>query len=178
MSNTIDDFRNYYKSDKKEEIYSLSSAVDVVLKITETTFKHSKIKILLDIDNTIMVKNVKNELYQVILNILNNAKDAILLNHIKDGQIKIIIRGDNGDACIDIIDNAGGVPKDIISKIFDPYFTTKFSNQGTGIGLYMAKMIVEKNMSGKLSVENIDNGACFCIKLPLIKEGDDIDVKS
>ena len=174
MSNTIDDFRSYYKSDKKEELYSLSDAIRVILNITEASFKHSKIELFLDIDKNVKVKNVKNEFYQVILNILNNAKDAILSNNIEDRKIKIIVKADDEFAYIDIIDNAGGVPEDIISKVFDPYFTTKFSNQGTGIGLYMSKMIIEKNMFGVLRVENIDDGACFCIKLPL---GED-DVKS
>ena len=174
MSETIDDFRSYYKSDKKGESYYLSDAIRVVLSITEASFKHSKIRLILDIDESVKVYNVKNEFYQVVLNILNNAKDAILLNNVEKREIKIVVKSDDKFAYIDIIDNAGGVPEDIIKKVFDPYFTTKFSKQGTGIGLYMSKMIIEKNMFGVLSVKNTDDGACFCIKLPL---GED-DVKS
>ncbi len=175
MSNTIDDFRSYYKSDKKVEIYTLYGAINTILNIMEASFKHSKIELILDVDKNVKVKNVKNEFYQVVLNILNNAKDALLINNVVDKMVYIKVKYDDKCAYMEIHDNAGGIPKNIINKIFDPYFTTKFSKQGTGIGLYMSKMIVENNMAGELSVENIENGACFYIKLPCEKESEDVE---
>ncbi|MDD2450232.1 MAG: sensor histidine kinase [Sulfurimonas sp.] len=170
MSDTIDDFRNYYKSDKKKESYFLGDMVESMLSIIGATLEHSSIKINLDIDKEIRLLNVKNELQQVMLIILNNAKDALISNNIDKKNIEIKAYRDAKDAYILVSDNAGGVPKEIKNKIFDPYFTTKHKNQGTGIGLYMSKMIIEKNMQGRLSVENVDGGARFTIKLPLFTE--------
>lgn len=167
MSDTIDDFRNYYKSDKKEEEYLLIEMIDSMLNIIGATLEHSSIKINLDIDKDITLVNVRNELQQVILIVLNNAKDALIAKQIEDKTIEIKAYNDEKCVYIVISDNGGGIPEDIKSKIFDPYFSTKFQNQGTGIGLYMSKMIIEKNMSGSLSVENIDAGARFTICLPL-----------
>ncbi|EQB39315.1 hypothetical protein M947_07600 [Sulfurimonas hongkongensis] len=167
MSDTIDDFRNYYKSDKKKESYLLDEVIDSMLSIIGTTLEYSNIKVSLDIDKDIRLLNVKNELQQVMLIILNNAKDALLANKIDKKKIEIRAYKDTKDAYILVSDNGGGIPKEIKNKIFDPYFSTKHKNQGTGIGLYMSKMIIEKNMQGSLSVENIDKGARFTIKLPL-----------
>ncbi|MDD2450161.1 MAG: sensor histidine kinase [Sulfurimonas sp.] len=170
MSDTIDDFRNYYKSDKKKESYLLFEIVESMLSIIGATLEHSSIKINLDIDKEIRLLNVKNELQQVMLIILNNAKDALISNNIDKKNIEIKAYKDATDVYILVSDNAGGIPKEIKNKIFDPYFTTKHKNQGTGIGLYMSKMIIEKNMQGSLSVENVDGGARFTIKLPLFSE--------
>ncbi len=168
MSDTIDDFRTYYKVNKEKETYCLNSAIDTILSIIEATLKHFKIKVTLNIAEDVQVCNVKNELFQVFLNILNNAKDALLANKIEDKQIFIELTTYDTYAYISINDNGGGISSTTITKVFDPYFTTKSENKGTGIGLYMAKTIIEKNMSGYLSVENMNNGARFTIKLPFI----------
>ncbi|EDZ63402.1 sensor histidine kinase [Sulfurimonas gotlandica GD1] len=167
MSDTIDDFRNYYKSDKEEETYQLSSAIESILSIVRPTLEHSGIQVTLKLDYEVNVRNVKNELQQVLLIILNNAKDAMIINAIEDKKITIEVTADEKNAYIHIGDNGGGVPEDIKAKIYDPYFTTKFTGQGTGIGLYMSKIIIEKNMHGYLSLKNLDDGACFSVKLPL-----------
>jgi len=167
MSDTIDDFRNYYKSDKEEKTYQLYSAIENILAIVRPTLEHSGIKVTLKLDETVNVHNVQNELQQVLLIILNNAKDAMITNETKDKQITIEVASDEENAYINIGDNGGGVADEIKTKIYDPYFTTKFAGQGTGIGLYMSKIIIEKNMKGYLSVKNIADGACFTVKLPL-----------
>ena len=170
MSDTIDDFRNYYRSDKKKESFLLCDMLDSMLSIIGATLEHSSVKINLDIDKEIRLFIVKNELQQVLLIILNNAKDALISNNIDKKSIEIKAYKDAKNVYILVSDNAGGIPKEIKSKIFDPYFTTKHKNQGTGIGLYMSKMIIEKNMQGRLSVENVERGASFTIKLPLFTE--------
>jgi signal transduction histidine kinase len=167
MSDTIDDFRNYYKSNKEKEIYPLSSSIDAVLGIVEATLSYSNIEVRLSVKEGIIVHNVKNELQQVLLIILNNAKDALVINKIKNKMIHIELTSDEKYAYVKIADNGGGVSEDIRSKIFDPYFSTKFSSQGTGIGLYMSKIIIEKNMLGHLSIKNVNDGACFSVKIPL-----------
>jgi C4-dicarboxylate-specific signal transduction histidine kinase len=91
----------------------------------------------------------------------------MIINAIEDKKITIEVTADEKNAYIHIGDNGGGVPEDIKAKIYDPYFTTKFTGQGTGIGLYMSKIIIEKNMHGYLSLKNLDDGACFSVKLPL-----------
>jgi len=105
----------------------------------------------------------------VILNIVNNAKDALVDNNIEKPTIDIVIsvysnRDKDNQCCkVTISDNAGGIPEDVIGRIFEPYFTTKEQGRGTGMGLYMSKMIIEDNMGGRLSVENSSDGACFTI---------------
>jgi signal transduction histidine kinase len=168
MSDTIDDFRNYYKSDKKEETYQLSRAIENILAIVKPSLEYSGIKVILKLNDAVNLHNVKNELQQVLLIILNNAKDAMITSAIEDKKITIEVATDEKNAYINIFDNGGGVPDDIKEKIYDSYFSTKFNSQGTGIGLYMSKSIIEKNMHGFISVKNIDNGACFTVKLPLV----------
>lgn len=167
MSDTIDDFRNYYKSNKEKEIYALNEAIDAILNIVEATLNYTEIKIILDVQDGVKVHNVRNELQQVLLIIINNAKDALVINNIEEKKIDIKVTSKDDYAYITIDDNARGVADEIMSKIFDPYFTTKFASQGTGIGLYMAKIIIEKNMLGQLNATNIKDGARFTIKLPL-----------
>jgi len=170
MSDTIDDFRNYYTRNQAKEIYDLHDAIGTILHIVEATFKHYRIKISLDIEKNIYVYNIKNELFQVFLNILNNAKDVLLSQGITDKKITIRLNKNRDFAFVKIEDNGGGVSEKIISKIFKPYFTTKSQKNGTGIGLYMSKEIIEKNMLGTLEVENINEGCCFSIQLPLHKK--------
>jgi signal transduction histidine kinase len=124
--------------------------------------------VILKLNDAVNLHNVKNELQQVLLIILNNAKDAMITSAIEDKKITIEVATDEKNAYINIFDNGGGVPDDIKEKIYDSYFSTKFNSQGTGIGLYMSKSIIEKNMHGFISVKNIDNGACFTVKLPLV----------
>ena len=114
-------------------------------------------------DEELKVMGFPNEFNQVLLNILSNAKDAFMDNKIYAPLVKIKAFKENGKAVITLTDNAGGIPTDVIGKIFDPYFTTK--DKGTGIGLYMCKVIIEKNMGGNLSVRNVEGGVEFRIEV-------------
>jgi signal transduction histidine kinase len=109
-----------------------------------------------------------NEYSQVVLNIISNAVDAIIAKGV-GGEIKINIFCENDSAIVGIKDNAGGIPEEIINHIFDPYFTTKEGGKGTGIGLYMSKLIIEDHMGGRIDVQNIDDGAEFRIIIHMIQ---------
>lgn len=111
------------------------------------------------------VEGYPNEYSQVLLNILGNAMEAILERKIMGPWVSMRLFSDNGRAVVTITDNAGGILEDIIGKVFDPYFSTKPEGRGTGIGLYMSKNIIEKNMGGRLTVKNTDSGAEFRIEV-------------
>jgi len=157
MSQTIDDFKDFYAPHKEKENFSLALASQETLEIMRNTLKHNDIDIELVIKQDSTLYNYKNEYKQVLLNLLSNAKDVLLERVTKTPKITIII--DN--TCLKVEDNAGGIKKDILARIFEPYFTTKEGN--SGIGLYMSKMIVEKNMGGKLTVQNTSKGAKFSL---------------
>ncbi len=165
MSQTIDDFRNFYKEDKKRVDFSIKNAIQNALNIIAASIKHNGINIKVCIDNDIIYKGYPNQLSQVILNILQNSKDALEINRIKDPYIRISLYKKDNFAYIEIEDNAGGVPQNIIDKIFEANFTTK-QGTGTGIGLYMSKTIIHDNFGGDIIVENGKLGAIFTIKLP------------
>jgi PAS domain S-box-containing protein len=164
MSQTIDDFRNFFKQNKEKQNYSLKEVLDKTLSFIEASFKNNNIQLELNVEEDIALHGYPNEYSQVLLNILNNAKDA----HLKKNQfkrwVKIRAYPENEKSVVIICDNAGGIPDKIISKIFEPYFTTKEPGKGTGIGLYMSKAIIEKNMRGSLTVRNIEGGAEFRIE--------------
>jgi PAS domain S-box-containing protein len=158
MSRTIDDFRNFFKIDKEKKEFSLRDAISETLSLQSAQFENRNIHVDLEGEDK-KFYGFKGEFQQVILNIINNAKDAIIEQKIKEGRIRIIL----DDKSIVIEDNAGGIKAEMIERIFEPYFTTKDQGEGTGIGLYMSKMIVEKNMGGRLMVENVSQGAKFTI---------------
>jgi len=170
MSKTIDDFRNFFKPNKGSEVFNLNGLVKDTLGLVDATFQHQDVKIRGFHDGEILVYGFPSEFSQTLLNVLNNAKDALLDNKINDAEVYINVGLDDNYGFVKVKDNAGGIPADILDKIFDPYFTTKDEGKGTGIGLYMSKIIVEQNMNGKLIVNNISNGAEFIIKIPLYKE--------
>jgi len=166
MSNTINDFKNFFSKEKIKEIFFLHESLINALVIIKGTLHHHEIEVELDIDKNISINSHKNEMQQVILVILNNAKDMLLLKEIKEPKIKIKIHKITDSVVIKICDNAGGVPDKIIHKIFEPYYTTKHQTQGTGLGLYISKMIVEDSLGGKFFVNNNSEGACFSVELP------------
>jgi len=167
MSQTIDDFRNFFQPNKSKEDFNLLETTETVHNILSSTLTNSRIEISFSIDQNINIHSYLNEFQQVILNIIKNAKDQLLEKEIEKPWINIFTSfDDNGILSLSIEDNAGGIPEDIIDKIFEPYFSTKLEGDGTGIGLYMSKTIIEKNMKGILSVKNTDNGACFNISFP------------
>ena len=170
MSQTIDDFRNFYQPNKDRLKFDIKEAIIQSSKIVETQFEKNGVSLNISGDN-IKTINYKNEFQQVILNILNNANDAAVIkgkNIDFTPEVNIIIKKKNNDTIqIEISNNCGEISLDVKERMFEPYFTTKFENQGTGIGLYMAKTIIEKNMNGTIVVENINEGISFNIILPL-----------
>ncbi len=173
MSKTIDDFRNFFKPNKQEVEFFISDTIKNAISLIESTFQHHNITIESKINDDANIKGFPNEFSQVVLNILNNAKDAIIENNIGSGKVLINVEKIDNKATISVIDNAGGIPNDILEKVFNPYFTTKEEGKGTGIGLYMSKNIIETNMNGKLLVENIENGAKFVIIVPILENKND-----
>ncbi|MFP4487201.1 MAG: response regulator [Campylobacterales bacterium] len=175
MSKTIDDFKNFLMPDKVKESFSLKPAVQNVLDILNASFDNNKISYTYD-DSSVendRVYGLKNEIKQVFLNILNNAKDAIKEREKKEdieGRIDIKILDDDRNVIALIKDNGGGIEQSILDRIFEPYFTTKAEGEGTGIGLYMSKMIVERSAEGTLEAYNEDDGAVFKI---VFKKGDE-----
>ncbi len=185
MSQTIDDFRNFYKPSKSKNRFCMEESIKTTLKLVEDQFHNNDIEIELFCKEKIVLNSYENELKQSILNILNNAKDAILQRREKESfkaAINIVIKKVAGSkvkddienfdskknfAIISIQNNGGNIDEKIIDRIFEPYFTTKFETQGTGIGLYMSKVIIEKNLKGKISVKNIPDGVVFEIILPI-----------
>jgi len=164
MSETIDNFRDFFKQDDKESSFYLDDAMKKVLGVTADIYQHKKISIQYSTPQNYQLYGSANALEQVILNIINNAKDALVENSIENKRIHITLANHDNHTQIMIQDNAGGIPEEIIDKIFDPYFSTK-SDSGTGLGLYMSKIIVENYYKGHLCVSNSEKGALFSIVL-------------
>lgn len=165
MSQTIEDFRNLFKADKEAISFSVNLVIERTLSLIEKTFKEQKIGIALHPEGNPMAIGFPNEYSQVLLNILLNARDALVENHVDDARISIHSFTDGGRSVVTITDNAGGIAHENMDKLFDAYFTTKGPEKGTGIGLFMSKTIVEKSMSGRLTVRNTGDGAEFRIEI-------------
>ena len=170
MSKTIDDFRNFFKPDKIKKEFSLEKSLNNALNLIGAALKNNFIEVQIKVEEDIQIWGYPNEYEQVLFNLINNAKDALLEKQVKEPLIKIVLGVNQKIACVSVNDNAGGIDEEIIGRIFEPYFTTKEQGQGTGIGLYMSKTIIEKNMDGHLNVENTDIGARFTISLPIGKK--------
>ena len=165
MSNTIDDFRNYFKPDKERIDFKVQDTIASTLSLINDSFKNKHIAIEIIVKDDPVIHSFENEFAQVALNILNNAKDVLTERKIKEPRVTITIDSENGRAVVTIADNAGGIPDGIIEKVFDPYFTTKGPQTGTGVGLFMSKAIIEKNMHGHLTARNTISGAEFRIEV-------------
>ncbi|WP_428025841.1 PAS domain-containing sensor histidine kinase [Arcobacter sp.] len=167
MSETIDDFRNFYKPSKTQNKFFVNESIDTLLDMVRNQYESENIKINFEYEK-VEITNYENELKQALLNILNNAKDALLMKKEKedfDAIINISLKKDKEKMKLEISNNGGNIDEEILYKIYEPYFTTKFERQGTGIGLYMTKSIIETNMKGKIEVENISDGVKFTITL-------------
>ncbi len=169
MSNTIDDFTNFFKPDKQKKYFYLKDSVNESLSILKKIIKRENIIIETNFMN-IEVLGVTNELSQVIINLIQNSKDAFNQNNIEEKIIKITTSKKDRCAIIKIEDNAGGISEENIDKIFEPYFTTKHSSSGTGLGLFMSKMICEQAFNGTILVERNKDGITIIIKIPLESE--------
>lgn len=165
MSHTIDDFRNFFMPNKDKKIFSIQNSIGDVLRIVGMSITNQNIKIEVNIAQDESILGYKNEYEQVLLNLLSNAKDAIIASEIPDGKIIIRLVSDAKVVRLIVQDNGGGIKIEPIERIFEPYVSSKEQNEGTGIGLYMAKLIIEKSMRGKLEARNENGGAIFTIEL-------------
>ena len=173
LSDTIDDFRNFYKEDLEKINFEVKKSIDKTINLLKTEFIKEDISVIYLGEPNIFIHGIENQFLQVTMNILNNAKDALIEKEIKNRHIFIDVYEENAKTYIEIQDNAGGVNEDIIEHVFEPYFTTKHKSLGTGIGLYMSEEIVTKQLNGKLSVynksinyKNVNYfGACFRIEI-------------
>jgi len=179
MSDTIDDFRNFLSPDSKKVLFNPLNSINEVFTILDAQLKSKHIKYTIEEINHVEFLATENEFKQVLFVLINNAKDAILSKienqKATSGNIHICIYQDNKYNFIDIKDNGVGIKDDIIESIFEPYFTTKFAAQGTGIGLYIAKNIITSRMEGSISVKNLKEGCCFTIKIPKITDRENLE---
>lgn len=165
MSETIDDFRNFFKPDKEKLPFNVHEIVERSLSIMEGNFQGQQIAIDVEAKDNPVVHGYPNEFSQAVLNILMNAGNALAERKVAAPLIRIKIAAEGNRTVVRIADNAGGIPEGIINKIFDPYFTTREQQAGTGVGLFMSKTIIEKNMGGRLTAQNIGDGAEFRIEI-------------
>ncbi len=163
MSKTIDDFRNFFSPDKEKVQFGLKGVVTNALSLIGDNFRSLGIQVQFDCSSDISINGYPNEFSQALLNILMNARDAIEQRNVHEPRIVVRMSTENNRMVLTIADNGGGIDKSIIDKVFDPYFTSKGPSHGTGLGLFIAKTIIEKSMNGKLSVHNTGEGAEFRI---------------
>jgi C4-dicarboxylate-specific signal transduction histidine kinase len=170
LSDTIENFKQFTKTQGEIKEFNVSKTIKNTLKIVDSTFKTMMINVELNLDENIVYNGIDKELSQALLNILINAKDALLLNNINTRLIKITLEEKEMFYEISIFDNALGIKESIKNKIFDPYFTTKHQYSGTGLGLYISSQIIKIQFNGEIQTynfqDNENKGACFIIKLP------------
>ncbi len=172
LSTTIDDFRSFFKPNKSKQFVKLTTPIIKTLEIIEASLLNKNIKLVKEFHNDEKVSLYKNEMMQVILNILKNSEENFLDKGIEDGKITISTEKSDGKYIISIKDNGGGIPKDILPDIFTPYFSTKYEKNGTGLGLYMSKTIIEKHHNGILRAINTEDGVNFEIIINAKVEND------
>ncbi len=179
MSNTLDDFKNFFSPNRSKNSFFIKDCVEHSIELSKYFLNKENIKIDLIVKNDRQITTFYNELSHTLLNIISNSKDALVSSVNKNDRIiKIIVNSKKNFVFINIIDNGGGVPDDILPKIFEPYYTTKYKSAGTGIGLYMSKQIIEKHLNGEISCKNIKlevdkkvfKGASFTITIPIFED--------
>ncbi len=164
LSETVDDFRSFFKADKKRIKTSFRDIVQSVKGIIETSAKSNDIEVIYRLDSCGTFTGYPNELKQVILNLVKNAQDVLVERKIENPRIEIVCGRDTDIEWLQVCDNGGGIPSDFLEHIYEPNFSTK-KDDGTGIGLYMCKIIIEEHCGGRLTVKNGEEGAVFTIKL-------------
>ncbi|MFA6136598.1 MAG: PAS domain S-box protein [Sulfurimonas sp.] len=170
LSKTIDDFRNFFKPDKTLTTVTLKDIIEETHAIVKDSLKNNSIEFKSSYDSDTEVKAYPRELMQVFVNIINNAKDSLVANKREDAVITVKVYDDEEYVNTEVCDNGVGIDIEILPKIFDPYFTTKDEKTGTGLGLYMSKMIIEEHLKGKIEVSSEDKGACFRVRLLKLKD--------
>ena len=163
MSNTIEDFLNYFKPNKQKENFNITENIKKVLNLTNVSLENKQIKLYLNTKENLEAYGFADEFVQVVLAIINNAIQA--MEDKEEKKLNIDVFKEAEKVFIEVSDSGGGIPENIIKKIFEPYFTTKHQFQGTGLGLYISKMIIENSMNGELNVMNTNKGARFTIVL-------------
>jgi signal transduction histidine kinase len=167
MSKTIDDFREFFRESTSKEVFGIRDVVGDSVKIVETSLRANSIALDIELHTDGSINGVKSRFMQVVINILKNAQDVLIEKDVESPKIEIKSFIENRRYTLSIKDNAGGIPDEIKDKIFEPYFTTKHQSVGTGIGLYMSKLIIETTFGGFLKVSNVDDGAEFKIEIPI-----------
>lgn len=165
MSRTIDDFRHFFRPDKEKVEFPLSQMVARAVALIEDNYRERRITLDIDAAGDQRIVGYPNEYSQVLLNLLLNARDAFEERPHEHPRVVIRVGGENGRSVVTITDNAGGIDDAILPRIFDPYFTTKDQDRGTGVGLFLSKTIIEKNMNGRLTARNTGEGAEFRIEV-------------
>ena len=165
MSQTIDDFRNFLSPEKIKILFNVKEVVETTLSMVMESFREVQMEVHVSGDENVFVEGYRNEYSQAVMNIMLNARDVFRDRSVPDPRLTVEISAGHGRSVLTITDNAGGIPGEIIDKIFNPYFTTKSPDRGTGIGLFMCKTIIETNMGGRLSFRNTGNGAEFRIEV-------------
>lgn len=170
LSNTINDFRHFFKPDNPQDMVVMNQVIEDTLNIIGKSLEYKNVELVKDYSFSTPILTYPNELMQVFLNLIKNASDAFVDKGVPKPQITI--RGFETEDYleVEIYDNAGGIPEEIMDKIFDPYFSTKGPGIGTGLGLYMSRTIVQEHCRGQLWARNTEEGACFTLKLPLEKQ--------
>ncbi|OCL83822.1 ABC transporter substrate-binding protein [Arcobacter porcinus] len=177
LSQTIDDFRDFFRPRKEKEIFSLSKSIYKSIELSKLSFENSDIKLIFE-EKDIDIFGYETELIQVFINAINNSKDALIQKNIDDKLVIINLIEKNSKVYIEFMDSALGIEDDILHKVFEPYFTTKHQYSGTGIGLYMSSEIVSKHMKGEIFMKNVEfeyenkkyKGAKLTIVLDVIKK--------
>jgi len=168
LSKTIDDFKNFFSPNKKKELIDVNVILENTFEIIEKSLENNNIAVKKEYTSKSQITLYSRELMQVFLNIVKNAKDALIESDIKDPSIYIETKEDDMNVYISICDNANGISDDVMPNIFDPYFTTKGVKSGTGLGLYITKTIIEKHLYGTIEAKNKEEGGtCFIITIPL-----------
>ncbi|PHO08651.1 histidine kinase [Malaciobacter canalis] len=167
MSKTIDDFANFFKDDKQKEYIDIIETTMHAKELIQPSLEIANINLEINKIDIEKIYTYKNEYIQIILNLINNSIDAITEREIKKGKIDINFVKSENYLRIKVSDNAKGIPQDIINRVFDPYFSTKHEKNGTGLGLYMCKVILEKHFSGTIDVKNTSQGTCFSIDIKI-----------
>lgn len=168
LSKTIDDFRNFFRPQKEIEEVLPKDVINEVLQIIGKSLENNNITFNIKDQNEIKIKTYSHELLQVYINLLKNSKEALVENRTKNRAIEVVISDDEKFVIITVCDNGGGMDEKVMAKIYEPYFSTKDDKNGTGLGLYMSKTIIEKHLQGRIKAYNTIEGACFKVSLPKI----------
>jgi two-component system CheB/CheR fusion protein len=168
LSKTIDDFRNFFRPHQERTKTTLRKVLNDTMNIIGKSLQNNNIEVLISGTCTQGIETYPNQLLQVLLNLINNAKDALKESEQKNARVDITIKESSTEVVLTICDNGGGIPKEILSRLGEPYVSSKVQS-GTGLGIYMSKIIVEQHLGGLLSWENREGGACFTVTLPLKK---------